>query len=444
MERTTAEGLVRGIGPWDLVALMINSMLGASIFGLPGTMYAQLGGFSIIAFAGCALVSGLIILCFAEVSSRFNQTGGQYLYAREAFGSVVGFEIGWLMWLQRLTSFASVCNLFVLNSSYFWPAANAGWSRAVLMACIVTALTTVNIIGVRNTAIFSNIITAGKVVPLLLFVSAGLFFIRPEYISFPTVPTAGAFSSSALLLLSVFTGFEAVAIAAGEVREPQRNLPFAMLVALVFLTLLYVLIQVICIGTLPGLATSVRPLTDASTYFLGSAGGLVISAGALLAMAGTLTVIMLSGPRVLFAMAEQGQLPGILSKTHSRFHTPYISILLTAALMFAITVSGTFIYTLTINMIIRVVNYAVTCAALPILRRKHPLDNAAFVAPAGTMLSVASVLVCVWLLSSVGWREVRDTTIAGVCGLLLYVAMKIRIALYPATLPSRGENLNPE
>jgi hypothetical protein len=204
--------------------------------------------------------------------------------------------------------------------------------RTAIIACLVTGLTTVNIVGIRNTTLASNIVTVGKVLPLSVFVVAGLFFIRLEQLSFATLPTAGALSSSALLLISAFTGFEAVAIAAGEAREPQRHLPFAMLMALGFLTLVYILIQVVCIGTLPALGTSERPLTDASRLFLGTAGAVVISAGALLAMAGTLTVIMLSGPRVLFAMAEARQLPSVLSKTHARFHTPYIAILVTAAL----------------------------------------------------------------------------------------------------------------
>jgi APA family basic amino acid/polyamine antiporter len=327
------------------------------------------------------------------------------------------------MWLQRLTSFASVCNILVINASYFWPATHAGWQRTTLIGCIVTALAAVNVIGIRNTTLASNIVTVGKALPLLLFGIAGAFFIRPERLSFPTIPTPGAFSSSALLLISAFTGFEAVAIAAGEVRNPQRHLPFAMLVALGVLTVLYIFIQAVCIGTLPALMTSERPITEASRLFLGDVGASIISTGALLAMAGTLTIIMLSGPRVLFAMAEARQLPSILSRTHARFHTPYVATIITAAFMFVITVSGTFIYALTINMIIRVVNYGITCAALPVLRYKHS-ERPAFVTPAGILLSGVAVIVCVWLLSGSGWREARDAALAAIVGLILYVVAR--------------------
>jgi APA family basic amino acid/polyamine antiporter len=425
VKQITTEGLVRGIGRWDLVALMINSMLGASIFGLPSTIYAQLGAFSLIALLACALVSGLIILCFAEVSSRFTGTGGQYLYAREAFGAAMAFEIGWLMWLQRVTSFASVCNLLVVTATYFWPAVNVGWPRTMSIGCIVLGFTVMNILGVRNTALVSNVITVSKVVPLLVFALAGFPLITLEPFSGAALPTVTAFSSSLLILISVFTGFEAVAIAAGETRDPQRNLPFAMLAALIFLSALYVLVQAVCIGTLPGLATSERPLTDAAAQFLGGTGASMISAAALFAMTGTLTVITLSGPRVLFAMAEHGQLPRMLRKTHSRFHTPHVAILLTAIPMFVVTVSGTFIYALTINMIIRLVNYAATCAALPLLRRRQHGTRAVFVAPAGTVISITSVTLCIWLLSSSGWREARDAIIAATCGLILYISIKI-------------------
>src|SRR5213079_1206726 len=107
------EGLVRGIRRWDLVAVTINGIIGAGIFGLPSKVFALIGSYSLIAFVACALVVTMIVLCFAEVGSRFDETGGPYLYAREAFGSTVAFEVGWLIWLARLTAFAANCNLMV-------------------------------------------------------------------------------------------------------------------------------------------------------------------------------------------------------------------------------------------------------------------------------------------------------------------------------------------
>src|SRR5437870_10993359 len=163
---TSPEGLVRGIRRWDLVAVTINGIIGAGIFGLPSKVYALIGSYSLIAFVVCAVVVMLIILCFAEVGSRFEQTGGPYLYAQEAFGSAVAFEVGWLIWLARLTAFAANCNLMVSYLGFFWPAANSTIPRALIITGVVLFLTALNVTGVRQAAIASDIFTIGKLVPM--------------------------------------------------------------------------------------------------------------------------------------------------------------------------------------------------------------------------------------------------------------------------------------
>src|SRR5215831_3041151 len=185
-------GLIRGIRRWDLVAVAINGIIGAGIFGLPSNVFALIGPYSLIAFTACALVVALIVLCFAEVGSRFSETGGPYLYARAAFGPIAGFEAGWLMWLARLTSFAANCNLLIEYLGYFHPGIAAGWPRAVMIIVIAASLTAVNVVGVRNAALFSDVFTIGKLIPLALFIGAGLFFLDPGNFS---PPPALAFSS---------------------------------------------------------------------------------------------------------------------------------------------------------------------------------------------------------------------------------------------------------
>src|SRR5262245_407285 len=183
--QTMQKGLVRGIRRWDLVAVAINGIIGGGIFGLPSKVYALIGPYSLIAFAVCALVVALIVLCFAEVGSRFSETGGPYLYAREAFGPVVGFEAGWVMWLARLAAFGSNCNLLIDYLGYFHPWIGAGWPRAVVIIAVVFALTAVNVVGVRDAALFSDVFTIGKLIPLALFIGAGLFFLNPGNFSPP-------------------------------------------------------------------------------------------------------------------------------------------------------------------------------------------------------------------------------------------------------------------
>src|SRR5437667_5684467 len=174
--KTSPEGLLRGIRKWDLVAVAINAVIGAGIFGLPSKVFALIGSYSLIAFVACALVVTLIVLCFAEVGSRFDETGGPYLYAREAFGRTVAFEIGWLMWLARLTAFAANCNLLVSYLGYFWPAATGALWRAAIITLVVAVLTAINVFGVREAAVVRNCFTIGKLIPMLLFIVVGLFF----------------------------------------------------------------------------------------------------------------------------------------------------------------------------------------------------------------------------------------------------------------------------
>jgi len=420
MVQPTQEGLVRGIRRWDLIAVAINGIIGAGIFGLPSKVYALIGSYSLIAFIVCALVVTLIILCFAEVSSRFNQTGGPYLYAREAFGPAIGFEVGWLMWLARLTAFAANCNLLIDYLGHCWPAASGPYWREAIIVAVVLLLAAVNIRGVGNAALVSNIFTVGKLIPIIFFIAVGFFFIDPQNFSFAERPTYSAFSTSVLMLIYAFTGFEMAVIPAGEVRDPQRNLPLAILTAIAVVAALYICIQFVCIGTLPELATSQMPLAAASNNFLGRAGGALISAGVMVSIFGNLNVLILAGARLPFAMAEGRELPRIISETHKRFRTPYVAILITVAVMLVLTLWSTFTKQLTLSVIARLLSYGMTCAALPVLRRKSKTHPAMFKTPAGITVSIIALALAVWLLSNSTWRDTQDSMIAAAIGLLIY------------------------
>lgn len=425
MAQPTKEGLVRGIRRWDLAAMAVNGIIGAGIFGMPSEVFNRIEVYSLFAFAACALVVIVIILCFAEVGSRFSKTGGPYLYAREAFGPVVGFEVGWLIWVARLTAFAANCNLLVGYVSFFWPAASANPWRPVIITSVVVLLSLVNILGVRDAAVVGDFFTIGKLIPLLLFIAVGLFFIQPQRYSLGPAPGYGEFSSSCLLLIYAFSGFEMAIIPAGEARDPRRNLPFALLTSVGVVAVVYMFIQVVCIGTLPELAASKRPLADAATSFFGSAGGAIISAGALVSILGNLSVILLAGSRLPFAMAERRELPQFIGSVHRRFRTPHVSILITAAVMLALTLSGTFVYAATISAIARLLTYAATCAALPVLRRKERELPALFHAPAGPALAIMALLLTAWLLANSTRQQARDSAIAATVGVLIYFAYRI-------------------
>ncbi len=415
-------GLVRGIRRWDLVAIIINGVIGAGIFGLPSRVYSLIGTYSLIAFVACALVVALIILCFAEVSSRFSETGGPYLYAREAYQPAVAFEIGWLIWLARVTAFAANCNLLINYLSFFWAPATTTVCRASIIVLVVAALAIINVLGIRQAAIVSNAFTVGKLIALIIFIAAGLFFLNPQAFEFGPAPATGSFSESVLLLVYAFTGFEMATIPAGEVRDPQRNLPRALIIAIFVVAIIYILVQVVCVGTLPGLAQSQKPLADAAAHFMGTAGAAIISAGAVISITGNLNILLLSASRLPFAMAEQKQLPQLIGSIHTRFFTPYISILLTAALMLFLTLKSSFVQALTISTLARLVTYGATCLALPLFRHRRETPAPAFRLPGGTVIAILSLLLIVWLLAHSTLQEAQATAIAAGVGLLIYFA----------------------
>jgi amino acid transporter len=414
-------GLVRGIGRWGLIGLTINGIIGSGIFGLPSRVFGLTGSWSMLAYLVCAVLITLITLCFAEVASRFSETGGPYLYARAAFGRVIGFEVGWLLWLARLTSFAALCNLLIVYISFFWPAAASGWTRAWVITLAVITMVTINLMGVREASLVNNIFAIGKLLPLLLFIVVGLFFVNPRAFSAPASLEYGNFSTAVMLLIYAYSGFEMTVVPSGETRDPRRHLPVALLTTTGLVAFVYILIQVVCIGTLPELAGSERPLVEAISGFLGAPGALILSAGALISITGTLNASLLAAPRILYAMAEQGQLPGFLASTHPRFRTPHNAIVVSAAVMLVLTLQGTFMTALTISTVIRLVQYIATCVALPVLRARRDAPSPRFTAPAGVVVAVVATALPLWLLSNTPWREARTAGLAALLGLPVFL-----------------------
>jgi APA family basic amino acid/polyamine antiporter len=425
MEKVASEGLVRGIRQWDLIGIVINAMIGAGIFVLPAKAFGLIGSYSLIAFIICAFVVVLIILCFAEVSSRFTETGGPYRYAREAFGPAVGFQVGWMNWIARVSAYATNCNLLIVYLSFFWPAAGSGVRRAFVITSITLSLTIVNCIGVRDAAITSNVFSIAKLLPLLLFISVGLFFLSPDNFTLGAHPGYGSFSTAVLLLIYAFTGFENAGVPAGEIVNPRRTLPIAILVAMVIVAAIYLLIQAVSIGTLSNLGATERPLAEAASKFMGPIGASIIAAGAITSVVGNLNVSILSTPRILFAMSLDQALPRSLAAVSPRFRTPHVAIVITALMMLALTLSSSLIYALTLSTIARLLAYGATCAALPMLRRKKDAPPALFTLPGGVVISVVAILLSVWLLSNSTSKEARDSAIAAAAGLLIYLGYRL-------------------
>lgn len=417
----TDEKLVRGMGKWDLVAVTINIVIGAGIFVLPSKAAAMLGPYSILAFIVCAGILGLIVLCFAEVGSRFPGTGGPYLYGKTAFGPLLGFEVGWLTLIARVSTFAVNCNVLITYVAFFFPAAASGAVRVVLISTIVVGLAVVNILGIRESKHLTNFLTIAKLLPLLGFAVIGLFFIDPANFATAGAPSFGAFGSALNVVIYAFVGFEIAVIPGGELRDPRTSLPFGLLTALAIITLIFVTVQIVCIGTLPGLAGSERPLADAATGFLGPMGGSIIAAGVVISILGNSNVGLLGGSRLLFAMADDKLLPPILARVSPRFRTPIVSTIAISTVMLILTIQSSVLSALTIATITRLLGYGTTCGALPVFRSK--LGPAPFSLPLGSLVAVVSIALLVLLLTYVDYsKEGIPILISVLIGTALYLA----------------------
>lgn len=417
--------LNRSISKWAMVLLVINGVIGSGIFGLPSKAFKEVGVYSIAAFLVCAIAVFIIILCFAEVSSRFDKTGGPYLYALSSFGPLPAFLTGWLLLLTRFITFAALINLLVTYLSVFSDWFNLSSSRVITIVLLTLFLAYINHIGVKNSTRVNNFLTIAKLLPLLLFIVVGFFFIKGENYQVNQVPDFGSFSSTVLLLVFAFGGFESVLVNSGEVKDPQKNLPFALLLAALIITCIYMLVQIVSIGILPSLASTDKPLAEASQIFMGKSGAVVIALGAMFSVTGTLNAIMLVGSRLPFAFSEENQFPKLFSFIHPKYKTPTWSLLLFMAVTIIISLSYSFLSAASISAITRVMIYAIVCITLIILRKKRPADTGFFKIKYGNIIAILGVLLAIWLLSSAKLNELRDVAIAIGIGLIIYLAMLI-------------------
>jgi amino acid transporter len=386
---------------------MINSIVGSSVFGLPSIVAGRLGSSSPLAWVLAAIGTGLIIACIAEVASRFGGAGGPYLYARIAFGRLVGIESGWLLYLARITAAATNANLFVILLKEFWPGASDPFASRLILAVIIGGLGVLNYRGVWFGAAASNVFAVAKLVPLGLFIIAGLAFafsshgVEPQPIPAPL----STWLEAILLLVFAYGGFEGALMPLAEAKDPRRDAPFALFTALAVVTLVYTLTQFVVVHVLPDPTVSERPLSAAAGVFAGLAGAKIMGAAALISIFGYLAGVTLNVSRLTFAMAEQDDLPAAFARIHPKFRTPYVSLFFYCVLVWLLAASGTFLQNLTLSVVSRLVIYAMVCAALVRLRRRELAPAALFTLPAGTAVAAAGILFSLTIVARLSWRE---------------------------------------
>ncbi len=424
----SSEGLVRAIGRWSLAALIVNCVIGSGVFGLPSLLASLIGRASIWAVVVGAAAIGVIMACFAEVASRFDQTGGPYLYAQQAFGRFMGIQVAWLVWLVRLTACAANANLFVTYIGEFLPRATQPLMRLTLLTLLVGILAAINVRGVKAGTHVSTSFTIAKLSSLAIVTLAGTVYLLAHH---PTAESAGTTGSniqwarSILLLIFAYGGFEAALISAGEVKDPRLNLPFGLFTALIICAAIYGLIQWVVVGVLPDPAHSERPLAEVARIVMGAGGASLTSIGALLSIYGYLSANILSMPRISFALAERGDFPAFFGLIHPRFRTPYVSICIFALLVWLLALFGTFAGNATLSAGSRLFYYGVVCAAVPVLRKKTP-GGARFQLRAGTLFGVLGVLICAGLLTQIEYNNSLILLAAVAVAFLNWIAVRKR------------------
>ena len=398
---SASPGTLRAVSRWQIVGLSINDVIGSGIYLLPAAAAALLGPASLWAVLLAGLAVSLLVLCYAQAASYFDAPGGGYLYAREAFGPFIGFEVGWMLLLTRVATAAALANGLAEAVTHFWPAADAGWARVSIVTGSIALLVAINVVGVRAAANAGVLLAIGKLVPLALFVAIGVFHVDASLAAPNTAPlTAKPLAEAALLLLFAYAGFENLPAAAGEYRNPRRDVPFALLTMIATVTLVYVSVQWVALGTLPDLAQSSTPLAQAASRFSGEWLALLMTVGASISILGTSSNTVLMAPRYLLALSQDGYGPRWLGAIHPRFRTPAVSIVLIGAVSLALALSGSFVQLALLSVVSRLCTYLGTAGSVLVLRHRHGDRDGALRLPGGALIPVAAIVLSLALLAS--------------------------------------------
>ena len=414
--------LVRAIGRWALTAAVINGVIGSGIFGLPSTLAGLTGAWSPLAILVAGASIFVIVLCFAEVGSRFDDAGGPYLYTREAFGPAVGFQVGWLHIWTRLLSAAAVLNVFASYLAVLFPWIGTPPGRATTITLAIAFVTWINVAGVRQAAWAVNVFTVAKLLPLAGLVAFGIFRIDRAVLDTQAVVNP-RWTEAVLLLVFGFGGFESGVVAGSESRDPKRDTAFALISAMTAVTMIYVLVQMTVVGVLPHAAATTAPIGAALGVLLGPAGITLGTIAVLLSVYGWLTGFALMSPRIIFSMAERGELPRVLAHVNERGRVPDAAIVLNSVIALALGLAGDFGQLATFAAIAKLGIYATTCGALIVFRRQYGLP-AGYRAPGGPVLAVAGIGFCLWLLTTRSLAQAWFMPVMLAAGAAIWWAMK--------------------
>jgi amino acid transporter len=407
---------IRAISRADLTLAIVNGVIGSAIFGMPAQIAAFTGARSPLAHLIAAFGVLTIVLCFAEVASRFEDSGGAYLYSREAFGRHVGFQAGWLTLWTRLLSAAANLNVFASYLSQILPVAASGMGRSAVILGVLTIITIINLIGVKQASWAIDIFTVAKLLPLALLVVWGLPLVSADVIKSQTV-SEPQWTEAVLFLIFAFGGFESPLMSAGEAKDARKDSAFALLAALAVIATVYISVQYVAIGLVPNLRQEKAPIAAAFSVLWGPSGVMFASFAAMISVWGWATGNGLQSPRLLYSMAERGELPEVFARVHPRFLTPHVAIVVFSVVAAALAIGGTFEGNAVLSAIVRLIIYAMVCVSLWVFRKTKGPAN--FRVPFALPISTLALGFCAYMLSTRSFAQAGIILVAMIFGHVL-------------------------
>ena len=422
--------LVRAIGLFGLTAAIVNVTVGGGIYRLPAAAARGLGPAAPLAYIACAVAFIFIVICFAEAASRVSLTGGIYAYVEIAFGPLVGLATGVLLWASCTSALAAVVSFLGDTLAALVPGLQGVFGRAVVVATVIGASAILNYRGVRLADRFNSIATMVKVAPLLILLVGGLAAIDPANLSMPDLPSFPQVAQTSAILIFAFLGVETALVPSGEVKDPERTVPRAVILAIVAVAILYLGLHLVAQGVLgAALGEQKTPLAEAAGVALGGWARQAVLGASVLSMLIYASGMMLGVPRLLFAVARDGFAPPVLAAVHPSFHTPHVAIVVQAVIVAALAISGTFERLALLGNAAALLSYGACCAAAWQLRRRDVrMTETRYDVPGGGIAPPIALLFIGWLLTGISATEWISATVVVALAVLLYATQRRRSA----------------
>ena len=421
----TEAHLKRDIGFFGAAFLVLNAVIGAGIFALPGKVAVSAGLFSPWLFLIVGVLFLSVVLTFAELSSYYERTGGPVLYATDAFGPLAGFSTGWLIYLARMTAFAANANVMAAYLASLSDVFASDAARITIISVVTVGLTWANIRGVKDGVRTMGVLTVFKIVPLLLLVLLGLQHVTGATL-IPGDFQVDQIGDTTLLLIYAYVGFETIGVTAGETSKPRRTIPVALVRTVVSTGVLYFLIVLVFISVISAENYTDATLVDVGRALAGPIGALTITLAAVFSIGGNLAGSILAAPRLIFSLAENKLLPQWFAHVNEKFSTPDHAILVMGAMALVLGLSSNFVDLAIGSSVVRLLGYIICIAALPVIRRKatHEAGEKAWRLPGGYVVPALALLICCWLVAqSEGKDWVKVSVLLGI-GVVLYLIEK--------------------